>query len=109
MSAEYIVTEEQREAFLRDGFVHLPGVLTEEEVDSLIPVYEKFMRQEIAVAGKGVCLLLLRSSAIRNAWAHVGSLQAAVVVGRRPPVTVLAMCNHCQLICHRFLRHGWNV
>eukprot|EP01094_Clydonella_sp_ATCC50884_P027426 TRINITY_DN7868_c0_g1_i1.p1 TRINITY_DN7868_c0_g1~~TRINITY_DN7868_c0_g1_i1.p1 ORF type:complete len:335 (-),score=98.75 TRINITY_DN7868_c0_g1_i1:6-869(-) len=52
---EYQVTAEQRAAFERDGFVHLPAVLTHREVDSLVPVYERFMRQEIAVTGKDFC------------------------------------------------------
>jgi phytanoyl-CoA hydroxylase len=48
----YIVTDEEFERFGRDGFVHLPHVLTEEEVAELEPVYESFMRGEIEVTGR---------------------------------------------------------
>jgi ectoine hydroxylase-related dioxygenase (phytanoyl-CoA dioxygenase family) len=51
----YRITDEERERFQRDGYVVLRGVLTEEEVQSLEDVYDKFMRQEIFVPGKDFC------------------------------------------------------
>jgi len=50
--ARYIVTRDERDRFAEDGYVHLPGVLTEEEVATLDPVYDAFMRGEIAVVGR---------------------------------------------------------
>jgi phytanoyl-CoA hydroxylase len=48
----YIVTDAERDAFARDGYVHLAGVLTEDEVASIETVYDAFMRGEIHVEGK---------------------------------------------------------
>ncbi len=48
----YIVSEEDRAAFGRDGHVHLRDVLTPVEVDNIESVYEMFMRGEIDVPGK---------------------------------------------------------
>jgi hypothetical protein len=48
----YIVTAAEEEHFQREGYVHLPGVLTEDEVRTLDPVYDAFMRGEIDVPGK---------------------------------------------------------
>lgn len=48
----YRVTDADREAFARDGYVHLPGVLSEDEVLEIERVYDAFLRGEIAVAGK---------------------------------------------------------
>jgi phytanoyl-CoA hydroxylase len=48
----YALTADEREAFHRDGYVHLRGVLHPHEVDELEVVYDRFMRGEIDVAGK---------------------------------------------------------
>ena len=48
----YVVTDEDRSAFERDGYVHLPGVLSEDEVAEIEAVYERFRRGEIEVPGK---------------------------------------------------------
>lgn len=51
----YVVTAEEVEAFHRDGFVHLPGLLSEAEVAELEVVYDQFLRREIEVPGKDFC------------------------------------------------------
>lgn len=48
----YIVAEGERRRFAEDGYVHLPGVLIEDEVAALDPVYDAFMRGEIDVVGR---------------------------------------------------------
>ncbi len=48
----YVVTTEQREAFQRDGFVHLPGVMSDEELVEIASVYDDFLRGKIEVPGK---------------------------------------------------------
>jgi hypothetical protein len=48
----YVVTDDERERFARDGFVHLTSVLTDEEMAGLDPVYDAFMRGEIDVEGR---------------------------------------------------------
>lgn len=48
----YTVTREERDRFHQDGYVHLPGVLSSEEVDEIAAVYDRFLRREIAVPGK---------------------------------------------------------
>jgi len=48
----YLVSDDERASFGRDGYVHLPGVLTPDEVDAIEVVYDAFMRGEIEVPGK---------------------------------------------------------
>lgn len=48
----YLVTDEEREAFKADGFVHLRGVLSPAEVDEIEVVYDRFLRRAIPVPGK---------------------------------------------------------
>jgi ectoine hydroxylase-related dioxygenase (phytanoyl-CoA dioxygenase family) len=48
----YLVTEADVEAFRRDGFVHLRGVMSAEEMDEIAAVYDRFLRREIEVVGK---------------------------------------------------------
>jgi phytanoyl-CoA hydroxylase len=48
----YDVTDEERERFERDGYVHLPAVMREDELAELDAVYDAFMRGEIAVEGR---------------------------------------------------------
>ena len=54
-STEYILSPEQIESFYRDGCVTLPDVLTQEEVDELEVVFDKFLSREIPVPGKDFC------------------------------------------------------
>jgi phytanoyl-CoA hydroxylase len=51
----YVVAEADRQKFERDGYVHLAGVLSEEEVRDLEVTYERFLHGEIPVAGKDFC------------------------------------------------------
>ena len=48
----YLVTEADVEAFRRDGYVHLRGVMSDEEMDEVAAVYDRFLRREIEVVGK---------------------------------------------------------
>jgi ectoine hydroxylase-related dioxygenase (phytanoyl-CoA dioxygenase family) len=49
---QYIVSADELEAFRRDGYVHLRGVMSPQEMDSIERVYDRFLRGEIAVEGK---------------------------------------------------------
>jgi len=51
----YVVSEVDRAKFARDGYVHLPAVLSEEEMRTIEEVYEKFLRREIPVEGRDFC------------------------------------------------------
>jgi phytanoyl-CoA hydroxylase len=51
-AATYLVTDADREAFERDGYVHLRGVMSPEEMDDIEAVYNRFLQREIVVAGK---------------------------------------------------------
>lgn len=51
----YRVTEEEKAAFERDGYVHLRGVLSEDEVREIEAVYMRFLRREIPVIGRDFC------------------------------------------------------
>jgi ectoine hydroxylase-related dioxygenase (phytanoyl-CoA dioxygenase family) len=48
----YLVTDEDRAAFQRDGYVHLRGVMSPEEMAEISAVYDRFLRREIDVPGK---------------------------------------------------------
>ena len=49
---DYLVSAADQVLFQRDGFVHLEGVLSEDELVGIEEVYDRFLRGEIAVAGK---------------------------------------------------------
>ena len=48
----YVVSDEECERFRRDGYVHLEGVVSDNELAEISTVYDRFLRREIAVAGK---------------------------------------------------------
>jgi hypothetical protein len=50
---EFVLTPEQIEAFHRDGCVTIEDVLSEEEVEELGAVFDRFVSGEIQVSGKG--------------------------------------------------------
>jgi ectoine hydroxylase-related dioxygenase (phytanoyl-CoA dioxygenase family) len=51
----YLVTPEERGRFFRDGYVHLSGVLSDDELAAIERDYDRFLRREIAVPGKDLC------------------------------------------------------
>jgi len=51
----YTVSQDDIDTFHRDGFVHLRGLLSDDEVAELSVVYDRFMRREIEVPGKDYC------------------------------------------------------
>ncbi len=51
----YRVLPEEVERFRRDGYVHLAGVLSGEELAELEAIYQRFLRGEIPVPGKDLC------------------------------------------------------
>jgi phytanoyl-CoA hydroxylase len=51
----YLVSDEEIAAFRRDGYVHLRGVLSPEEVAGLEVDYERLIHGEIPVEGKDYC------------------------------------------------------
>ena len=51
----YRVSEEERARFRRDGYVHLEGVLSDEELAGISATYDRFLRREIHVPGKDLC------------------------------------------------------
>ena len=55
LDGTYTVTCEEIDAFHRDGFVHLAGLLSEDEVAELEVDYDRFLRREIEVPGKDYC------------------------------------------------------
>jgi phytanoyl-CoA hydroxylase len=55
VDGRYLVTAADRERFHGDGYVHLEGLLTEDEVADLAVVYDRFLRREIDVPGKDYC------------------------------------------------------
>ncbi len=48
----YIVTDEEKAAFARDGYVHLSAVMSPEEMISIEQVYDAFLANKIRVEGK---------------------------------------------------------
>ncbi|MEZ5965010.1 MAG: phytanoyl-CoA dioxygenase family protein [Planctomycetota bacterium] len=51
----YRVSDDEKRLFAREGYVHLRGVLSDEEVGELETVYDRFLRREIEVPGKDYC------------------------------------------------------
>lgn len=51
----YEIDEAERATFLDQGFVHLPGVLSEAEIAAIEVVYDQFLRRQIEVPGKDYC------------------------------------------------------
>jgi len=51
----YLLTEAERSAFQRDGWVKLPGFLREPELAALEQVYMALLRREIPVTGRDYC------------------------------------------------------
>jgi len=49
---DYVVTDDDRQAFRDDGYVHLRAVLSADEVAEIEVVYDRFLRGDIAVPGK---------------------------------------------------------
>ncbi len=52
---EYDVTDDEKQHFVDQGYVHLPGLLTEIEVRDLERTYDRFLRREIPVPGRDYC------------------------------------------------------
>jgi phytanoyl-CoA hydroxylase len=53
--ASYVVSDEEKAHFQERGYVHLRGLLTEDEVAALEVDYDRFLRREIEVPGKDFC------------------------------------------------------
>lgn len=51
----YVLTDEARTAFARDGYVHLPGFLSAAEMDAIEATYMRFLRRELPVPGRDYC------------------------------------------------------
>jgi len=51
----YRLTDEEKERFRRDGYVHLRGVLSDEELAGIAATYDRFLKREIPVPGKDLC------------------------------------------------------
>ena len=51
-SNRYEVSQDEKDAFGRDGYVHLRGVMSPAEMDEIEADYDRFLRGEIAVEGK---------------------------------------------------------
>ena len=52
---QYLVSPDEVERFHHDGYVHLAGVLSEEELRPIEEVYLRFLAREIPVPGKDFC------------------------------------------------------
>ncbi len=51
----YRLTDAEIERFGTEGWLHLPGLLAEEEVRAIEVVYDRFLSREIAVPGRDFC------------------------------------------------------
>ncbi|TAH34469.1 MAG: phytanoyl-CoA dioxygenase family protein [Planctomycetota bacterium] len=51
----YEIMEADRRRFTEDGFVHLPGVLDEDELAAVEATFQRFLRGDIPVPGKDFC------------------------------------------------------
>lgn len=55
MARTHMLTEDQISHFRSKGYVHIPNVLTEDEVRSIEVFYDRFMRNEVAGMGRDFC------------------------------------------------------
>jgi ectoine hydroxylase-related dioxygenase (phytanoyl-CoA dioxygenase family) len=53
--SDYLLTPEQIEAYQRDGYLVLPDVVREAELDAIEPVFGRFMRGEVPGMGRDFC------------------------------------------------------
>src|SRR5690242_18286239 len=53
--AAYVLTPDELERFRADGWVQLPGLVSEAELRELELVYQRFLAREIAVPGRDFC------------------------------------------------------
>jgi len=51
----YVIDDADRRRFAEDGYVHLTGVLREDEIAEIEIVYDRFLHREIEVPGKDYC------------------------------------------------------
>ncbi len=51
----YVLSREEIDRFHAEGWVHLPGLVSEEELAALEAVYQRFLAREIAVPGRDFC------------------------------------------------------
>lgn len=52
---EYIISPEEKELYKQNGYVHLKGVLSEEEINDLEKEFMAFIRREVEVEGRDFC------------------------------------------------------
>ena len=72
----YILTQEQIDKFHKEGFTHLPNVLTEEEVKSIEQVFDSFLKQEqgYEVPGKDFCDMSKPFGIPQDEWSIVNCM-----------------------------------
>src|SRR5262245_11067808 len=51
----YRVTAEEKGRFQREGYVHLRGVLSDDELAAIESTCDRFLKRQIRVPGKGLC------------------------------------------------------
>ncbi len=51
----YKITQDEKRRFEEDGWIHLEGILSEDELKPIEAVYDRFVRGEVPVAGKDFC------------------------------------------------------
>ncbi len=51
----YPLTQDEVERFHRDGWLHLPGLLTAAEVEALLPACMRLLRREVPIRGRDYC------------------------------------------------------
>ncbi|EWM21695.1 phytanoyl- dioxygenase [Nannochloropsis gaditana] len=70
----YKITTEDKDAFLTNGYIRLPGVLTEEECAKLEQVFDAFMEGKVQVPGKDFCDMSQRFGVPFEAWRLVNAM-----------------------------------
>ena len=54
-SSSYVLTPKEKETYLEQGYIRLPGVLTETEVKEIEAVFDAFVEGKMDVPGKDFC------------------------------------------------------
>ena len=68
------LTQDEIDAFFRDGLVTIPNVLTEEELRPLVEAFDRFMDGTIDVPGKDLCDMSKPFGTPREEWSIVNAM-----------------------------------
>mmetsp|Transcript_13776 Transcript_13776/g.33214 ORF Transcript_13776/g.33214 Transcript_13776/m.33214 type:complete len:364 (-) Transcript_13776:6-1097(-) len=98
---EFILTPDQVEAFRRDGCITIPDVVKEDEVESLVKVFDRFVSGEIHVPGHDFCDMSKPFGVPYEEWSLVNCMLPTVY---HPPLQINVYERLCQSIARQLFK-----